>query len=250
MEARTSSEPFAVRDMLWDRPDIEVTRRNVEKRGLALLLTECGDLEMSIRHSMDLAGFDVSATADIDRLLSVVATRRPDLVFLDHRLTRGHDDLDRRLDRARTTHTLPVLPIRSSMCQVAGQPSLGTCSGKVEILLKAQALLRRERPTALRGHRHHGRFVLDESRFKLFLANQSADLSKSELCLLGPFFDVAKGILDRETIEQLALDPSHRTSNRRAVDFHISRMRRRIRTQLNIDPIRSIRGKGYALCFD
>lgn len=247
MEARTLSEPFAVPGMLWDRSDIEPVKLVAEKRSVAFALTACHGLVERLRIALDLACIDVIAFEEVDKCVAAIASEKPDIVLIDDRVTMKTIELRAKLSDARVTETLPILPIRSGACEDTLSFSLGTHSDTVEIFLKVRALLRRERPTAMRGQRRSGSLTLDEPRFRLFGTEKSADLSKSDLCLLGPFFDVQDGKLDRQSLEQLAFDAGERKVGARIVDFHISRMRRRVKAQLGVDPLRSVRGVGYAL---
>lgn len=233
--------------MLWDRKDLEAVETVTEKRGLALAITRCADLSCKLRIAMDLTSFDLIEAGDIEICLVAVTTRKPDIVFLDRRLVANFADFQSRLAQARVTENLPVLPILQDDATEGRSLSLGTQSEVAEIFLKTRAIIRRERPIALRGIRRSGSLILDEHRFKLFFDDRNADLNKIELCLLGPFFDVDNAVLDRQSLEKLAFDGSERKVGTRIVDFQVSRMRRRVKARLGIDPLRSVRGIGYAL---
>lgn len=247
MEARILSEPFAVPGMLWDKSDVEPVKLVTDKRSVAFALTACHGLVARLTVALDLASIDVIAFTDPDKCAAAIAGEKPDIVLVDERVATNTIALQAKLASARVTETLPILPIRSGGCEETSLFSLRTHSDEIEIFLKVRALLRRERPAALRDKRQSGSFTLDEPRFKLFLAEKSADLSKTDLCLLGPFFDVQDAELDRQSLEQLAFDVSERKVGARIVDFQISRLRRRLKAQLGVDPLRSVRGVGYAL---
>ncbi|MCM2563345.1 hypothetical protein M8756_14750 [Lutimaribacter sp. EGI FJ00015] len=244
MAAMTRSERFAVQDMLWDKAGLEPVEQVPGNRGLALALTSCGVLIGRLNRAMELAGLTLVTIEDVERCIRAVASQKPDVVFLDERITAGSPEFRRKLRQARVTETLPILPI---LLKETLSVSIGSKSPESEIFMKTRALLRRERPFALRGKRHSGAFVLDESRFKLYFADRVADLNKTELCLLGPFFDMVDVVLGRQTLEQLALPEGGRKVGSRTVDFQVSRMRRRVKAQLGVDPFRAVRGIGYAL---
>jgi two-component system phosphate regulon response regulator PhoB len=233
--------------MLWDKSGVEPVRLVSEKRGVAFALTTCQSLVERLIVALDLACIDVISFQKADKCAAAIASEKPDIVLLDERVEMNTIDLQAKLSDARVTETLPILPIRSGSFEDTLSFSLSTHSDTVEIFLKVRALLRRERPAALRGRRQHGSLTLDEPRFKLFVAEESADLSKTDLCLLGPFFDVQNGKLDRLSLEQLVFDASDRRVGSRIVDSQICRLRRGLKTRLSIDPIRSVRGVGYAL---
>ena len=247
MEARTRSEPSAVQGMLWDNTGVEPIELVADRRGVAFALTACARLAGHLRSALDLASFDVIVLTDVETCRAAIATGRPDIIFLDERMATNAVDLRTVLAQSRVTESLPVLPISPDGPDDGLTFALTTKSNEIEIFLKTRAILRRERSTALSGKRLGGAFVLDEPRFKLFFADRCADLSKTDLCLLGPFFDVKNTVLDRQSLERLVFETHDRKAGSRIVDFQISRMRRRVKAQLGIDPLRSVRGIGYAL---
>ncbi len=233
--------------MLWDNTCLRPVRVIAEKRGIAIALTACDDLASNLRNALDLACFDVIPLPDMDRMITNIAIRKPDIIFLDERLVANNADTKAGLEKARTTETLPVLSISPASRGETCTLSLSTKSKKTEIFLRTRALIRRERPCALGCQRQNGALLLDEQRFKLSLAGVSVDLNKIEHCLLGPFFDLEDAVLDRQSLELLVFEGNDRKVGSRIVDFQISRMRRRLKAQLNMDPLRSVRGIGYAI---
>lgn len=236
-----------VPDMLWDKIDLEAVEIQSEKRSLALALTSCNELIGQLTSAMDLAGLDLVAVDHEETCLTAITRNKPDIVFADERLIENTTNFQDRVLLARVTESLPILPIKRVKLDEMSSLGINLQSPVIEIFLKARALLRMERPSALTSKRLRGAFVLDEPRFKLCFQDKSADLSKAELCLIGPFFDVGYGVLDRTLIEQLALSDDADKFVDRIVDFKISRMRRRLKVQLGIDPLQSVRGIGYAL---
>lgn len=233
--------------MLWDKTALEPIRLVSQKRGLALALTQCSHLMDTLARAMDLARFDVIRVDDEAACLAQIATSKPDIVFVDERRVVNTGHFHSRVNQARVTESLPLLPIRQKGNAGLSALSLHQDSLETEIFLKTRALLRHDRHVALRGDRRSGSFILEEPRFKLHFNDKSVDLSKIELCLLGPFFDIDDAVFDRDSLEQLAFPESARKVGSRIVDFKISRIRRRLKAQLGVDPLRSVRGVGYAL---
>lgn len=233
--------------MLWDDPKVAPVPLDSDTRNLALILSDCEGLLETVQCAMDLASFNVMTVQAVTNCIAAITMHRPDIVLIDTRLAAFTDALHAALLQASVTETLPVLPIGSSGITEAQTVSVGVHGSAIEIFLKTRAVLRRVRPIALKGQRYFGRLVLDEPQFKLFCDDIPTDLSKTELCLLGPFFDVAEGTMDRHTLTALAFLRNDQESGSRLVDFQVSRMRRRLNVQLGSDPLRSVRGIGYAL---
>lgn len=249
MAAKTRSAPCVARDMLWDDPclrftDLSPAQPSARRQGLVWGAWPRGDLA----HAAAMAGLDLAQVGAFDGLLSAIARSRPDIVFLGSgdAITHPREVLDA-IDAARTTETLPVLAIAAS----TGLPDLPECLAPdcsvTEAFLVIRALLRRERPSALDGIRHAGAFTLDEARFQLAFDGRTAALNKTDICLLGPFFDLPGAVFDRLSLERLAFGGRHRKAGGRSVDACISRTRRAVRDQIGQDPLHAIRGQGYRL---
>ena len=136
---------------------------------------------------------------------------------------------------------VPQVDAAASLAQV---PQDSPCP---HAFLAIRSLIRRERPALLRQLRQAGAFVLDEDQFRLYRGSRSAVLSKADACLFGPFFDVTDAVFERPLLAELAFVQRHWKPGGRAIDVQISRARRNIKRQLGHDPLRAVRGVGYAL---
>ncbi|MBK0326162.1 winged helix-turn-helix domain-containing protein [Rhodobacteraceae bacterium F11138] len=233
--------------MLWDKPGVELIKVGSDRRGRALVLGARTGLADGLVRALDLAGFDRTDVSDVDSCMALIRTLRPDVVV--HVQDAGGDVIGfrARVETAQVTETLPVLalPHRS-----AGDDDTAVQARNrraAECFLKLRAVLRRERPSALRGKRRSGCLTLDEPGFRLYRNGSHAQISKTDLCVLGPFFDVGQVVFDRQSIECLAFAENDWKPGSRSIDAHVSRMRRHVKAQLGIDPLRSVRGVGYRL---
>tara|TARA_R110000751_G_scaffold85615_2_gene170831 strand:- start:51494 stop:52204 length:711 start_codon:yes stop_codon:yes gene_type:complete len=233
--------------MLWDNPELEVVELTSSRRALALAFGRRGSLSDRLRDGLDQARFDLLEVDDLQACLDNIAARKPDVLLHDLVVSNAISDFRDQVDRSRATETLPVLPIMSRGEACPNALSLTPASNDGEIFLKLRALLRRERPSALCGRRESGCFQLDESGFKIHFQDLSAELSKTELCVLGPFFDLKTSKIDRQSLESLAFANNGWKTGSRSIDFHVIRMRKRVKAQIGIDPLCAIRGFGYAL---
>lgn len=237
--------------MRWADTELQRVELQPDARGLAIVLLADQALNKTLAKAFDLAGLDILVAHDIDLCLSLIPTRRPDLVVY-HVDALGGDPLafQQSANDARTTETMGFLEFCDMRLDDVCHPCLERECTLSEAFLILRAVLRQLRPTALKSKRRSDPFVLDEARFKLFHGNASATLSKSDLCVLAPFFDVRNAVFDRTTLERLTFTSHDYRQGTRTIDAHVSRMRRHVRQQLDIDPIRSVRGIGYALSAD
>jgi two-component system phosphate regulon response regulator PhoB len=185
-----------------------------------------------------LAALDLGHAATQDDALAQVASWKPDIVLHDAALP----DPACAIRAARGVASLPVLALANQGGKLH-QP--GRDSRVADVFLALRAALRRDRPVALKARRQAGPYCLEEAQFKFCLGADCVAISKTELAILGPFFDVADAIFDRQDLAQLAF--GNEASQTRNLDAQISRLRRHIRAGCGVDPLRSVRGVGYAL---
>lgn len=248
MAARTRSARYAVPAMLWDESAGPSQLRRAEGRGRVLaMLARDGERKIA-RTAVEFAGLDLIEVCGTPALFDGIATLKPDLILVDScRLGvdpgafRGH------VDAARQTETLPVLFADTRAHDWRLKNTERASVDLVTCFLLIRSILRRERPLTLRGIRCEGAFRLNEPEFRIAFEDKALNLSKTDLCLLGPFFDAPQQIFDRQILERLAINTAHDESKSRKIDFYLSRTRRRIRNALGVDPIQSVRGIGYRL---
>lgn len=119
-----------------------------------------------------------------------------------------------------------------------------------ELLARVKALLRR-RPAGVSTRKtsvyRFADFRLDLAARQLRAPNGAILLlTRSELAILGALLDRARQVAPREDlIALLRSDEAEETG--RAVDLHISRLRRKIQDQTDRELIRTYRGVGYML---
>lgn len=119
-----------------------------------------------------------------------------------------------------------------------------------ELLARVKALLRR-RPAGVTARKtsiyRFADFRLDLAARQLRAPNGAILLlTRSELAILGALLDRARQVVPREDLIAL-LRSDEADEMGRAVDLHISRLRRKIQDQTDRELIRTYRGVGYML---
>ena len=248
MAATIPFEPFAVRAMLWDDAQVELVPLCSGRLGSAFVLAADGPVRATVCKALAMADIDSLLFEDAESFLTRLRTGKPDIIVYDAALAQGSfSAFAAQIEAARITETLPTVVLAEGPSPSRSIPFLSGDSTLAEMFLTFRALLRRQRPSALKGQRRSGAFVLDERGFRLFKQDECAVITKTDLCVLGPFFDVRASVIDRTTLARLAFLPSDQKAGSRIIDTHISRLRRTVRDQLGVDPLRSIRSQGYAL---
>ncbi len=234
--------------MLWGDATGGPCVTQARAKGIALTLSTGAPGMDTIHRALDLAGLDQVAASDEPDCLRMINACKPDLVIADA----GADPAQtaafaQRIQSARLTQALPMLFVGSKGQTPADLVQISPDSTVSEAFIDLRALLRRERPTVLRDTRISKGFALDEQRFKITYGDSAHDLSKSELCLIGPFFDAPNAIFDRPTLERLAFNTATHATGNRQIEFYINKLRRVLKRDLGVDPLQLVRGAGYQL---
>lgn len=234
--------------MPWDDFHAGMTPLPATCGGRALVLEAEGTLPPAVSAAIGLSGLSWSTVTDRARCLSLVPMEKPDLVLIvAEAWTLDWACFAQQLDAQRVTETLPLLFVVQRVDAAAPLAQVPQDSSSAEAFLAIRSLIRRERPALLRQMRQAGSFVLDEEQFRIRRGDRSAVLSKVDACLLGPFFDVKDAVFERPVLATLAFGQRQWKPSGRAIDVQIGRARRNVKRQLGHDPLRSVRGVGYAL---
>ncbi len=233
--------------MHWDDPATQIMEIHSEQRGLVLVLGVDDKHDEVLKRALAHANLRCLQATDAKACLQLIQSEKPDLViYHSASLASGETSFRADVEKARATQTLPVLRLGVPQHDKSGCIGLSASSSVAEVFLTVRALLRRERPSALSCQRTVGDFILDEPGFKLRHADRCVPLNMTDLCLLGPFFDLKNAVFDRETLVNLAFDETGWKDGSRTIDAHVNRVRRKIKAGIGRDPIRSVRGVGYA----
>ncbi len=230
------------------KPQSKMTPVPAAGAGRVLVLEAAAGLPPAVAAAIGLNGLSWNTVTDPVRCLSMVPLEKPDLVLIvADAWTTDWAGFAQQLDARRITETLPLLFVVQHVDAAAPLAQVPQDSPSAEAFLAIRSLIRRERPALLRQMRRAGSFVLDEEQFRIHRGDRSAVLSKVDACLFGPFFDVTDAVFERPLLAKLAFGQRHWKPGGRAIDVQISRARRNIKRQLGHDPLRAVRGVGYAL---
>ncbi|MDG4647982.1 winged helix-turn-helix domain-containing protein [Roseibacterium sp. SDUM158017] len=117
---------------------------------------------------------------------------------------------------------------------------------EAEVVLTLRALMRRCRPQAMAGRIAHGDLVLDEGCLTFAIRGAATALSLETFGVIGAMMDDPGAVWDRGRLHALVFGRRSR-NDIRAIDTRVSRARRHLVAALGLDPIRTVRGVGYAL---
>ncbi|HWE20210.1 MAG TPA: phosphate regulon transcriptional regulator PhoB [Hyphomicrobiaceae bacterium] len=207
-----------------------------------------------IRYNLVSQGLRVTTAATAEDAEVLVAEEHFDLVVLDWMLP-GVSGLEfcRRLRKREATQSIPVLMLtaRGEEADRVRGLAIGADDYVVkpfsvpEILARIKALLRRAAPQRLADTLQRGDIVLDRAAHRVTRRTREVRLGPTEFKLLVFFMENAGRVLTRQ---QLLDGVWGRDAfiDGRTVDVHVGRLRKALIRGSDTDPIRTVRGTGYA----
>ena len=208
-----------------------------------------------LSYNLSAEGFRTSAAADGEEALVCLAEDRPDLVLLDWMLPRLSGIEVCRQIKARTeTRDVPVIMLSARAEDADKVRGLETGADDYmvkpysvgELVARVRAHLRRTRPAAVGVSLVFEDIALDGETHRVTRAGAPVRLGPTEFRLLTTLMErpgrvwSRDALLDRVWGRDIYVDT-------RTVDVHIGRLRKALMQEGGSDPIRTVRGAGYAL---
>ena len=228
--------------------------RDQNKR--VLLVEDDRHIEELVRLHFSKEGFDVTSTPDGDEALMLVQEAKPDIVILDW-MIEGTSGIEvcRRIRRNPNTAEVAIMMLTARGEESDKLRGLETGADDFitkpfspkELVARAQALLRRTRPSLLAEKLSYGGIELDVAAHRVRRNGQTVALSPTEYRLLKHFLENPEKVYSRQQLLDVAW-PHNEDIELRTVDVHI----RRLRVALGggdgrSDLIRTVRSEGYSL---
>ena len=224
--------------------------------GARILIVEDEEpLTLLLRYNLEAEGFEVDTVARGDEAETRLKESPPDLVVLDWMLPGlSGIELCRRLRARPQTRALPIIILTARGEESERVRGLATGADDYivkpfsvpELLARVRALLRRASPERVADVLSFGDIELDREKKRVLRAGRPVDLGPTEYRLLefllerpGRVFSRAQ-LLDGVWGNEVYIDE-------RTVDVHVGRLRKALNRGQAADPIRTVRGAGYAL---
>jgi two-component system, OmpR family, phosphate regulon response regulator PhoB len=207
-----------------------------------------------LRYNLEAEGYEVEAVARGDEAELRLREEIPDLVLLDWMLPGlSGIELCRRIRLRRDTERLPVIMLTARGEE--GDRVRGLATGAddyvtkpfsvPELLARVRALLRRATPGRVANLLAAGDIELDRETHRVRRGGKELHLGPTEFKLLEFLMQSPGRVFSREQLldgvwgRDVYIDE-------RTVDVHVGRLRKAISRPRSPDPIRTIRGAGYA----
>jgi two-component system, OmpR family, phosphate regulon response regulator PhoB len=220
-----------------------------------LIVEDEEPLTLLLRYNLEAEGYEVETVARGDDADTRLREHIPDLVVLDWMLPGlSGIELCRRLRMRPESRQLPIIMLTARGEESERVRGLTTGADDYvvkpfsvpELIARVRALLRRSSPERVSTLLGFGDIELDRDKKRVSRAGRPIDLGPTEYRLLEFLMERPGRVFSREQLldgvwgNEVYIDE-------RTVDVHVGRLRKALNRGHTDDPIRTVRGSGYAL---
>ena len=208
-----------------------------------------------LRYNLEAEGYAVDASLRGDEAEIKIRENQPDLLLLDWMLPGiSGIELCRRLRQRDETRELPIIMLTARGEEAERIRGLSTGADDYdvkpfsvpELMARVRAILRRARPETIASVLRNGDVELDRETHRVRRNGRELHLGPTEYRLLEFLMQSPGRVFSREQLldgvwgREVYVDE-------RTVDVHVGRLRKAINRGRDKDPIRTVRGAGYAI---
>jgi two-component system phosphate regulon response regulator PhoB len=241
-------------EMVETRPGPSRPAAPPQNAARILVVEDEAALSMLLAYNLEAEGFIVDRVERGDEAEIRLSETVPDLVILDWMLP-GVSGLEicRRIRARASTRTLPIIMLtaRGEESERVRGLSIGADDYVVkpfsvpELMARVHSLLRRARPERATGVLSAGDLDLDRQNWRVRRGGREVHMGPTEFRLLEHLMAKPGRVFSRaqllDSVWGLSAEIDERT-----VDVHIGRLRKALTKGEEKDPIRTVRGAGYA----
>lgn len=208
-----------------------------------------------LSYNLQSEGFDVVTAADGDEAMLLVDEEAPDIIVLDWMLP-GISGIEicRRLKSKSQTRAIPVLMLSARSEEVDRVRGLETGADDyvvkpysvLELMARVRNQLRRVRPASIGLRLEYEDIILDSETHRVTRSDNPLKLGPTEFRLLSTFMEKPGRVWSREQLLDRVWGRDIYVDSR-TVDVHVGRLRKALCVHGGEDPVRTVRGAGYAL---
>lgn len=208
-----------------------------------------------LKYNLEAEGFQVAHASDGEEALVLVDEAEPDLILLDWMLPKlSGIEVCRNLKRQTQTKQIPIIMLTARGEEADRVRGLDTGADDYvtkpysvnELIARVRAMLRRTRPGSVGEVMSYGDIKLDAGEHKVTRSGTFVKLGPTEFRLLSTFMERPGRVWSRESLLDRVWGRDKEV-DLRTVDVHIGRLRKALSADGAADPIRTVRGAGYAL---
>ncbi|MCR8547160.1 phosphate regulon transcriptional regulator PhoB [Salipiger sp. P9] len=208
-----------------------------------------------LRYNLEAEGFRVAAAGNGEEALVMMDEEAPDVIVLDWMLPNlSGIEVCRQIKTRPGTRGVPVIMLSARSEEVDRVRGLETGADDYvvkpyslrELMARVRAQLRRARPAAAGLRLEYQDIVLDAETHRVTRDGQELKLGPTEFRLLSTFMEKPGRVWSREQLLDRVWGRDIYVDTR-TVDVHIGRLRKALGVHGGEDPLRTVRGAGYAL---
>ena len=208
-----------------------------------------------LAYNLEAEGFGVAKAETGDDALMMVDEAQPDIIILDWMLP-GVSGIEicRRLKSNTSTRKIPVIMLTARSEEADRVRGLETGADDyvikpysvIELMARVRTQLRRVRPASIGERLEYDDILLDAETHRVTRAGEAIKLGPTEFRLLSTFMEKPGRVWSREQLLDRVWGRDIYVDTR-TVDVHIGRLRKALCQHGGEDPVRTVRGAGYAL---
>ena len=208
-----------------------------------------------LAYNLESEGFRVARAENGEEALLLVEEGAPDIIVLDWMLPNVSGiEICRRLKTRADMRNVPIIMLSARSEEVDRVRGLETGADDyvvkpyslVELMARIRAQLRRTRPASVGERLSFEDIVLDAETHRVFRGDRLLKLGPTEFRLLTTFMEKPGRVWSREQLLDRVWGRDIYVDTR-TVDVHIGRLRKALCQHGGDDPVRTVRGAGYAL---
>ncbi len=218
---------------------------------------EPAQLEM-LAYNVEAEGFRVLKAPDGEEGVLLAEEEQPDLIILDWMLPNVSGiEVCRQIKRKPQTRSIPIIMLTARGQEEDRVRGLDTGADDYvvkpysvgELMARVRAIIRRGNPANDAETISHGDITLNVEQHKVTRAGTAIHLGPTEYRLLAVLMEKPGRVYSRERLLDLVWGRDIYVEAR-TVDVHVGRLRKALKIDGLVDPIRTVRGAGYSLDFD
>ena len=208
-----------------------------------------------LAYNLEAEGYGVAKAETGDEALMLVDEVQPDVIILDWMLP-GVSGIEicRRLKTKLETRAIPVIMLTARSEESDRVRGLETGADDyvvkpysvIELMARVRTQLRRVRPASVGERLEYDDIILDAETHRVARADKQIKLGPTEFRLLSTFMEKPGRVWSREQLLDRVWGRDIYVDTR-TVDVHVGRLRKALCQHGGEDPVRTVRGAGYAL---
>jgi two-component system, OmpR family, phosphate regulon response regulator PhoB len=208
-----------------------------------------------LAYNLEAEGFAVRRAENGVEAMLLIAEAAPDLIILDWMMPlMSGIEVCRQLKTRTETREIPIIMLSARSEEVDTVRGLDTGADDYvikpynirELMARVRTQLRRARPAAVGAVLSYEDIALDPERHRVSRAGAELKLGPTEYRLLLTLLERPGRVFSRDQLLDHVWGRDIYVDTR-TVDVHIARLRKALTSGGTTDPIRTVRGAGYAL---